>query len=40
MELTGAAAKKTCNSMMAGKRRKLEPSYDLACALSPSTKVV
>ena len=33
VELTGAAAKKICNSMMAAKHRKLEPSYDLACAL-------
>ena len=36
VELTGAAAKKICNSMMAATRRKLEPSYDLACALCPS----
>ena len=36
VELTGAAAKKICNSMMAAKHRKLEPSYDLACALCPS----
>ena len=36
VELTGVAAKKICNSMMAAKHRKLEPSYDLACALCPS----
>ena len=36
VELTGAAAKNICKSMMAAKRRKLEPSYDLACALCPA----
>ena len=35
-ELSEAAGKKISNSMMAAKRRKLEPSYDLACALCPA----